>query len=417
MSSFDYLTGTVRINAPAPEDWFNSRILPFWQNPNDPRWGQQVCRHLYHETIHFWQLLSSWYLSHLVALEWERLVHYEQTGEINPPHPVTQEHDTKRFAFSAAELVECWARYWDVHTRGAHTIIAEEQIPHTAAGLPWGYSGEEYDLVMQAGKHSQLYAAPYRWLLQMQRDSFRENGIPVAGASFFTALIFPYITYAAFCSQDPVLAFSLCSSHATNPNIVRQIAEIRTGSAANNPINLDWFIFFDLIRNEVIDPVVKYLTQNNVHISTDLRESGFSVIYNGSLRFHPSYGEYPDKVNERVWLSPPFPQASDIEKLVMNICANFREKEPFIMFNLPGQPAYRLLLGRLVPPPALQFNNGVWYAERSEKYLLHEAVGSGGGRNETTTFETIHVDLEKRVNRFRAAQKAVELGLPPNAFE
>jgi hypothetical protein len=59
MSTFDYLSGTLRVKAAAPEDWKDLDELPFWEDPNNEKWGDTLCRVLYHETLHFWQILSS----------------------------------------------------------------------------------------------------------------------------------------------------------------------------------------------------------------------------------------------------------------------------------------------------------------------------------------------------------------------
>lgn len=130
MSSFDFLSGSVRVAAIAPESWQNEDELPFWQDPNNESWGGVLCRILYHEAVHFWQFLASGYLGNVVADEWVRLLDYEETGRLRPASEFvrTYARPAEALPFSNRELVEAWARYWDVHTRSPAQILREENI-------------------------------------------------------------------------------------------------------------------------------------------------------------------------------------------------------------------------------------------------------------------------------------------------
>ena len=81
---FEYLTGTIMVPAEAPEEWQKEGLGKFYLSPNDEQWGQSLCRVLYHESVHFWQLFSSAYIANLVSDDWRRLQHYEETGEVLP---------------------------------------------------------------------------------------------------------------------------------------------------------------------------------------------------------------------------------------------------------------------------------------------------------------------------------------------
>jgi hypothetical protein len=82
----------------------------------------------------------------------------------------------------------------------------------------------------------------------------------------------------------------------------------------------------------------------------------------------------------------------------------------WIVFGLPGHPYYRTYLGRGVPPPAVRFENCTIYARRPMALRLQNPDGAN-------TFECCVNKVESRVRRFRSAEKAVSLGLPPDAFE
>jgi hypothetical protein len=62
-NAFVWLSGTVTIPVRAPEEWATDGLVEFYKDPNKPEWGGTLCRVLYHESIHFWQLLSSAYLA------------------------------------------------------------------------------------------------------------------------------------------------------------------------------------------------------------------------------------------------------------------------------------------------------------------------------------------------------------------
>jgi hypothetical protein len=192
---YDYLSGIVTVERDAPLEWRGDAVLPFWMAPNDPRWGRSLSRVLYHESIHFWQFLNSPYLIRIVGRLWDQLLHYEATGELSLHGSLWQEVGAEApTAFSNYELVECWARYWDVHNRSPLEIIREEAIASKGAPLEHQgyYNHHAYDLVMTDGPKCKLYARPYRWLLDT-----------CEGDSLLASVVFPIITNAAFTTLNP----------------------------------------------------------------------------------------------------------------------------------------------------------------------------------------------------------------------
>src|SRR5258707_10379907 len=107
------LSGRIILEAKRPKG-LEAEIHPFFVHPNNQVWGRTVCRHLYHETLHFWQFLGFGYLANLVARDWDRLLAFEKTGRVAPLTPEQRAftEDRGEAGFSAIELLECCTRYW-----------------------------------------------------------------------------------------------------------------------------------------------------------------------------------------------------------------------------------------------------------------------------------------------------------------
>ncbi|MGA9773835.1 MAG: hypothetical protein WBV94_32695 [Blastocatellia bacterium] len=407
MSTFDYLSGAVCVNAAAPESWIDQYELPFWEDPNNEEWGGTLGRILYHESVHFWQFLSSAYLANLVAEEWVRLLEYEKTGQLSAASDKIHSYVKPRedLPFTNRELVEAWARYWDVHTRSPARIMQEEHIDPKRPGV-WeirepgstsaivAYTNDAFDLVMQIGPDCRVYGRPYRWLL----EKFQAH-------SAFVAVLFPIITHAAFGSPDPVGVFCSSFELAWNNKAVRDGIDQRSGS-----VNLDWFSLWPVVLNRAVAPV---LAERWLPVYT----SGLDAIRRGPLQTHPIFREYLHKVKVRGFLGlyTPKPGGEGILDLQeAQALVGAPQVDSMIPFALPGQPFYRRMLGFIASPPLIKFNNFAWSSHRPVELKL---MAAEEGTAFQDTFIQYSNELEARVNRFRAAEKAVSLGLPPDAFE
>lgn len=400
---YEYLSGAISVNADAPDDWEGADELPFWKDPNNSAWGDTLCRILYHETIHFWQFLSSAYVANLVAQEWSRLIRYEQTRELMPPGDPEDSESDGATPFSPSELVECWARYWDVHSRGPDRIIAEESIPvndtsklQKQFGGQTAYTGEAFDTVMQVGRDCAVYGRPYRWLLEK-----------LSGHSASAALIFPIAAHGAFSAPNPVEVFCRCVEKALQSAAIREKIDTRTGS-----INYDWLTSY---RTVVADTLVPIFQESNRKLFC----SGFDVINNTILQTHPIFSEYPSKfvIDGYLKLHYPIPDPKhppEFAAKYTEALLGYARTTSIILLGLPGQPFYRLALGYLVPPPRINFRNMTWYASRPIQ-MIWPAIQAG--KEIDRTYKQLSDNLALRIERYRAAKKAVELGLPPNAFE
>lgn len=172
-------------------------------------------RVILHETLHYWQQLSQGFLHRLAAEDLARLEDFEAGRALAPPGPHRREY-VRRYqplGFSAHDLQEALARYWDVHVLGPPLLLsleradpklswsddiearhaALEKAGRLAAPDGSGYSGEAYDLAMTAA--AGRYARPYLLLLE------RMPSMAAAG-------MFPLIAHMAFQTSRPVPFFT-----------------------------------------------------------------------------------------------------------------------------------------------------------------------------------------------------------------
>jgi hypothetical protein len=408
---FDYLSGSVTIPTEVDASWFKEddisyNLTPFYSYPNDPKWGNILSRVLYHESIHFWQFLSSGYVANLIGGEWDRFKQYERTGEILPQGELLQNYSIRKegLPFSSAELVECWARYWDVHTRSPAQIIREEgiELPSTmpieidGGYFVRAYTSKAYDAVMQGGKNPDIYAAPYRWLLQK-----------TSGDSRFVNYVFPIIAHHAFGSPDPTGVFSRAFERAIQSAELRELINQQTGN-----INLSWLMIWEDVIEKAILSVLRETGMPNY-------TSGFDVIQRGTLRDHPIFSEYPGAIpplrgNLKLMRKALFalvPQGIDEYKFEKYVLCDMTFHDPWILFGLPGQPEYRVL-GRHLPPPAIHFKNFTFSATRPILPRLQEIykASSKEGVDKDTKpkdwiYESMVNELEIKIKHFRQAEE------------
>jgi hypothetical protein len=408
---FEYLTGTVTISEPGYDVWLGEYgLTPFYENPNNSTWGPALCRLLYHESLHFWQFLSSEYIARLRDEDWMRFKHFKNTGKIIPRSENFMNYRIRvgNSPFSAYELIECWARFWDVHTRGPQNIIEDEKIviPHDlvdlletdggGSGRIKGYTDLAYDFLMLHGEDCEHYAEPYRWALN---EAFRN--------SRFVQCIFPIIIYYSFATPDPI-SFFIEAFKLAIPN--RELNDLIRGLSRN--VNLSWLITWKDIYNKVIFPM---LLKNGRRKFT----SGFDIIKQGALQDHPIFSEYYARIPEILgnirWRlselnnqNQQIQNEDDREKIYL---LNLPLQDFSIIFALPGQPFYRALLGTHLSPPTVRFSNFTYHARRP--ILLR----GNGVKADVITYQAYANDLDNRVQRFRNAEIAERYGLASNAFE
>lgn len=395
---FSWLSASISVSECAPDAWSGHQLTEFYENPNDVRWGGLLCRQLMHETLHFWHVLSSGFLANLVGSEWKRLVDFEKSGNVVPAgHLVERMHSKGDDShFSPSELMECWARFWDVHIRSPATIIREEKldVPADAAldssrYREGGYTGTAFDFFMQNGPDSELYAAPFRWLLERcDRDSTLAN------------LLFPPLAFFAFQRRDPVEVFVRAMDIAMRSAEVR---DLPSRSPSNGVINVDWLYALPVIVKEVIIPAYRDTPPT----------FGWEVMGRGLLRTHPVYGSYAARwdvlshdCQNHFWTTTLTDDARLDEFLI-----SVMKQNPHVLQIYPGQPLYRFILSRYLPAPRISFANITHH--KDVRPLPPNALGEKSGPD----IQQVFALLDARIKRFKSAEYAVSVGLPANAFE
>lgn len=407
-TDFDFLSGIVRVGAVAPEAWRQEGLDGFFFDPNHAEWGAPLCRRLYHESLHFWQLLGWGYVAHCAAVDWQRVLAFEATGVVPPPS--ARGLDSMGGAgdgpFSPRQLMEAVARFWDVHTRSPAQVIVDEGLTDAAAEAgpltvpdPHGggldaYTHKAFDFVMQHGPDCRHYAEPYRWLLER-----------VHGASAFAAILFPLCAHAAMGTPDPVRVFCAAVDAAFEHRMIRGLMNHRSGS-----IHSDWMMFWPPLARVVFGPASK-------SAGVGAFTSGFDVIVRGGLKDHPVYREYLDKAMLRGFFQLHEPTPTSPHPLAVQHASDLKQaalENPSIVFALPGEPIYRRALGEMVPPPLVQFANFELAARRS---AVGKLLAAQQGTPWEDDFAPACAALEQRLKRFRDAEYAVSIGLPAHTFD
>jgi hypothetical protein len=167
-------------------------------------------RALFHEAVHYWQNLSQSFLVRLADEDWQRLLSYERTGTVLGPGEVRRAFDGHGSStdWSARDLHECLARFWDLIAAGPRRVLEEEWAAGRATALrdvrelhrrrrseanwPAGaWDGEDLAaaMLMVAGE----YASPF---------------LTIAGQELEHAVfLFPWLAHFALQTSAPVEAF------------------------------------------------------------------------------------------------------------------------------------------------------------------------------------------------------------------
>ena len=390
-NQFEWLLGSIEVSSDAPDGWRDLHILPFWEEPNNDAWGSDLSRYVMHETIHFWQLLSSSYLLDRLATEWLSFKTYRDTGELMAnfaDQPPLGEHIADD-PFSAEELMECWARFWDIHSRSPAVIIEEEghvgppgrpllvRDPNTGQ---ISYTDAAFDWLMEHGPDQRIYVAPYQWLL----DFFDGN-------SKAAIACFPIIVQASFGTDEPVRFF--CNV----VELLRRSQNFGDFVALQFPeyglVNSLWF--------EIWKSVVTAVTQ----CSGDLNLPITWAIEQFAFEMHPIYRSYPARFEDLqdVLAKAPATEPAFAARTEVKFAATTKVG----VFALPGIPLIRQILGNYLPPPRIRFANFDWYADLAVPGALAGMEGGLSGENLQAELEPLDDDVAD----FREAQWLAREGL------
>jgi hypothetical protein len=199
----------VALTIDFPEGRPETAAQALWTSGSADLYSSRV---LFHEAIHYWQLFSQSFLLRLVAEDWHRLIEYERTGQRTVYGSIRQEFHRQEPAlgFSASELHECLARFWEIVAFGPNRVMRDQWLSGRAvfhpdfitanrpaafqrlsegAG-PWGHVDFVEAMMMVGGE----YAVP-----------FLATGRSMGDAAIF---VFPWLAHYAFQTRHPATLFA-----------------------------------------------------------------------------------------------------------------------------------------------------------------------------------------------------------------
>src|SRR5215213_11572445 len=95
-------------------------------------------RVVFHETVHYWQQLSQGFLLRRAEEDWQRLIDYERAGQVGRDDSVSREfyREEPTLGFSAHDLQECLARFWEVVALSPNRIMRDDWISDRSSFHP-----------------------------------------------------------------------------------------------------------------------------------------------------------------------------------------------------------------------------------------------------------------------------------------
>jgi hypothetical protein len=421
INGFDWFTGIASIAASCPPALRECGSGRFYIDPNSPDWGREVPRLLMHESLHAWQLASSHWLLRLVDEEWSRALALQPGRPPDPAGPLRRAYGRTAAGepFSVRDLVECLARFWDVHIRGPHTLLAEEADECGARltgiterrrdGRHGSYTSIEFDALMaDEGREYSAYAAPYRWLMEQAEaaDVVLAWGWPGReGASWAANVVLPIAGFVALNADQPVAAFTAAVERLLMPDAIGVAVTKR--HPVIRSINVDWLIFWPVLRPSVVRAL-----QSDGH---RIAEAG-AVLDCMGLASHPVWTHLPARcvaltrrIRRLEWSASLAPVDHSPVGIARQLEAKVYPRDPWAPFGMPGQPNARSLLGEAMAPPLLRFAD--------HEIVQHGAAdGLAGWPIGEDALRSAVADAETRLDALRRADAAARFGLAPGTF-
>jgi hypothetical protein len=326
-----------------------------------------------HETLHFWQVLSSGFIANLALSEWRNLLKFECSGEFEPRAKILEDFTRKNIelGFSAYNLTEALARYWDLHITGPQKNLRGRLLRSNSPDLARlgldnptdlpgseakAYTGEQFDNLMLL---EDAYAAPYR--LSLER-----------WGSLKSVLLFPLVGYFSLQTPAPVEVF--CSVMKSN-----EIDRINFNEYRD--IHIGWRSLFEDIRNLC---KLSAMFVGQVGAFTP----GWDVIKRSPLNIHPVYCHY------------------------LQTILTLQNKNTDFYFACPGDPECRAYLVSYFLPPLTILANDRWIGESSSlKKAIELPANLGEGLLEAEMLANKSQDIHTRSRKMRQAQKLASLGV------
>ncbi len=341
-SAFRPLAGLIETDLPWREPHPKVLRQPAAHQPADSRV-------VFHETVHYWQQLTQGFMAKLAEEDWLRLTAFESGKADTGPGPWRRElvRLDPAAGFSARDLQESLARFWDVHVIGPHTLLEIEfQDPRRSFDeafqanyftfkkkglivhpLHGGYSSLAFDMAMNAAAGH--YARPYQYVQQRMNPAL-------------TGALFPLVGHFAMQTERPAEVF------------VRAIAAAAQSIGALPPeraIHDLWSACYSRARNATL-AVAQQLGMDKLMMSP-------AVIQGGPLKRHPVYAWTLAELGLVARLAEDIP-------LAQVVCGAFTRGPPGTRGVLttdfclacPGDTTSRSLLIEYLAPPCVSFADG-----------------------------------------------------------
>ena len=335
-----------------------------------------------HESLHFWQLFSSSYLAKLVSEDWQRLVDFEESGEVDLERPLVASYrDAGKAPFSTQSLLEGLTRYWELYLGADTSAFAADAFDGPvfadAARL------ESWDRAMTSGADAQVYAPPYLWALRL-------DGVD----RLLLASCFPILAHYALGSDNPVAVFCTGLQRAMESTAVARCCQQWSDQGVGN-----WLSLWQTVVAEAAMPAV--MAAGGARFS-----SGLDLMERGVLRSHPIYREYAEQIAA---LGESLKQQTAQDQTEMALL-EMACHDQWLVFALPGLDVYHRLLNAYVQPPLAVFANGYSVAAaRPAALRLRES--RAGVSQVAEDYRARSEDLNQRLLRFRRAEMARMMGL------
>ncbi len=435
--SFDWFTGLATVAAVCPPTLAQpDGMQDFYHNPNKAEFGFEVPRILMHECIHAFQLAGSRWLQEMVTEEWERLLEFERTGQAPAmgPHRSDYGRAANGMPIAVRDLVECLARFWDMHIRGPDRVLEEEKFSdedgsiarliderHKRGGT--AYSGHEYQAAMIAGTGADEYPRIY---LSLVHDALLSPALEKLGhgdqahqanRAFWAAnVLLPVAGYPALNTDDPIRAFSVGVDGVLNAEdgLVLCTAKGNTWNLIELDMLATWSALAARLASAMIgDGLVPKLAPRGL---TDREGWQLHPVW----RHWSARMEAMDRGLASLLLSPlPPPDLQypwrDLRRRLTRAALRAEDFSTTgrvitdAAMGLMGVSEYRCLLGAAFTPPLIRFSD--------RDLCATEAVGPFVAWPVSETILTAAVaDAVRRHRALRNADVASRYGLPHTAF-
>jgi hypothetical protein len=309
----------------------------------------QDSRVIFHETVHYWQQLAQGFMARMVQEDWARLQRFREENALPEAGPYRVEFVRRHSeaGFSAQDLQESLARFWDVHVIGPHRLLEmefadpkrghdeffkEQYFAYKKKGLivhpgHGGYSDFAFNLAMDAAAGN--YARPYKYVQE------RMNPL-------ITGTVFPLAGHFALQTEKPVDVFV-----QTIEAVAPRLEQLPRGQAIHDL----WKACYSIVRDQTLK-VSQQLGTGNLALTP-------AVIRGGPLQHHPVYRWIFFELERGRLVLEDTPFASEVTRSYSSAPQGVRGALALdFCLSCPGDTTNRSILVEWLSPPCVSFPDG-----------------------------------------------------------